>query len=49
MDLTLKQIIERTDSIHRQVGTLNGSVNYIQMKNCLLDLSNMMRAVNSVE
>lgn len=48
MDLTLKQIIEKTDSIHTQVDRINGAVNYIQMKNCLMELRNILEQIHSV-
>lgn len=48
MDLTLKQIIEQTDNIHTQVNQLNGAVNYIQMKNCITELKNILKQVHIV-
>jgi hypothetical protein len=48
MDLTLKQIIEKTDDIHYQVDRLNSAINYTQTKNYLLDLKNMLSQVHIV-
>lgn len=40
--------MERTDSIHTQVDSLDESNNCIQMKNCLRELHNMVRQINIV-
>lgn len=48
MDLSLKEIIEKTDNIHRTIDQLNGAIDFIQMKSELTDLFNLLKIVNSV-
>ena len=45
MDLTLKQIIDRTDEIHRQVDRLDNSVSIYEL---IKDLDSMFRQLKSV-
>jgi hypothetical protein len=48
MDLSLKQIIEKSDDIHKHIELITSSLGYTKLTNYLIDLENMLKEVSSV-